>query len=497
MSTLNRRSFLKSSITAAAGIAAMAPFSQVRGANNDIRVAVVGFNSMGKSHINAYRKMPGVRIVALCDVDTRVLDWGKQDFSQRNEKVDTYIDIRKLLEDKHIDAVSIVTPNHWHSLMGIWACQAGKDATVEKPVSHNIFEGRQLAEASRKYNRMVQGDFDQRSKEAMHEAIQWLHAGRLGKTRLARGRCYKHRTSLGRVNGPGPVPKTVDYNLWTGPAPLLPLQRKKLHYDWHWVWATGCGELGNNGPHQLDVCRWALGHDDLPASVFSIGGRFGYEDDGETANTQFIYYDYKPAPIIYEVRGLPPKQGESGKAMNLFEPITQNGVKLKSSYKGTGPNTGVIIECEHGYMDMGGPTAYDYQGKVIKEFTGENIGPQANFIKAVRSRKRSDLRNDILDGHLSTALSHMGNISHRIGKRTSQADILDAIKGNKNMVEVYHRFKTHLAANQVDLEKTPAVLGPMLTMDSQTERFTGDFSAEANMLLTRNYRSPFVVPDRV
>ena len=496
MSTLNRRSFLKSTV-AAAGCIAMSPYGRVRGANNDIRVAVVGFNAMGKSHINAYRKMPGVRIVALCDVDTRVLDWGKQDFAKRNETVDTYIDYRKLLEDKHINAVSIVTPNHWHSLMGIWACQAGKDATVEKPVSHNIFEGRQLAEASRKYNRMVQGDFDQRSKESMHEAIAWLRADYLGKIRLARGRCYKHRSSLGRVNGPGPVPKTLNYNLWTGPAPLVPLQRKKLHYDWHWVWATGCGELGNNGPHQLDVCRWALGHDDLPARVFSIGGRFGYDDDGETANTQFIYYDYKPAPIIYEVRGLPPQQGESGKTMDLFEPMTQTGVKLKSSYRGTGPNTGVIIECEHGYMDMGGPTAYDYNGKVIKQFTGENLGPQANFIKAVRSRKRSDLRNDILDGHLSTALSHMGNISHRIGKRTPQADILDAIKGNKDMVEVYNRFKGHLAANDVDLTKTPATLGPMLTMNSKTERFTGDFSADANMLLTRNYRSPFVVPDKI
>ena len=496
MSKQTRRSFLKSSM-AAAGIAALAPYSRVRGANNDVRVAVVGFNSMGKSHINAYRKIPGVRIVALCDVDTRVLDWGKQDFAKRKEKVKAYVDYRKLLEDKNVDAVSIVTPNHWHSLMGIWACQAGKDATVEKPVSHNIFEGRKLAEASRKYNRMVQGDFDQRSKESMHEAIAWLQAGKLGAIRLARGRCYKHRASLGRVNGPGPIPATLDYNLWTGPAPLLPLKRKKLHYDWHWVWATGCGELGNNGPHQLDVCRWALGHDDLPARVFSIGGRFGYDDDGETANTQFIYYDYEPAPIIYEVRGLPPKQSASGRSMDLFEPVTQSGVKLKSSYKGSGPNTGVVIECEHGYLDMGGPTAYDYQGKVIKQFTGANIGPQANFIKAVRSRKRSDLRNDILEGHLSTALSHMGNISHRIGKRVPSGDILDAIKDNRDMAEVYQRFKAHLRANKVDLAKTPATLGPMLSMDSKTERFVGDFSTEANMLLTRNYRSPFVVPEEV
>ncbi len=183
--------------------------------------------------------------------------------------------------------------------------------------------------------------------------------------------------------------------------------------------------------------------------------------------------------------------------MDLFEPVTRSGEKLKSSYRGTGPNTGVVIECEHGYVDMGGPTAYDYQGKVIKQFTGESIGPQANFIKAVRSRKRSDLRNDILEGHLSTALSHLGNISHRIGKRMSSADILDAIKGNRDMVEVYRRFKAHLAANEVNLEKTPATLGPMLTMNSETERFTGDFSTEANMLLTRNYRKPFVVSKKI
>lgn len=496
MSMVNRRSFLKSSL-AAAGFATLPPCSRVRGANGDIRVAVVGFNGMGKSHINAYRRIPGVRIVALCDVDSRVLDWGKQDFGKRNEPVDCYIDYRKLLEDRNIDAVSIVTPNHWHSLMGIWACQAGKDATVEKPVSHNIFEGRKLVEASRKYNRMVQGDFDQRSKESMHEAVRWIYAGNLGAIRLARGRCYKHRPSLGTVDGPQPVPETIDYDLWTGPATLLPLRRRRLHYDWHWVWATGCGELGNNGPHQLDVCRWVIGHEDLPARVFSVGGRFGYDDDGETANTQFIYYDYAPAPIIYEVRGLPPREGASGKTMDLFEPVASNGVTLNASYRGTGPNTGVVIECEDGYVDMGGPTAYDYQGKVLKQFTGENIGPQANFIKAVRSRKRRDLRNDILDGHLSTALSHMGNISHRIGRKTSPADILDSIKANPDLVEVYGRFKAHLAANGVDLERTPATLGPVLTMDSKAERFSGDFSAEANMLLSRNYRSPFVVPESV
>jgi len=496
MSKLNRRSFLQSSL-ATAGVLSLAPYSRVRGANDDIRVAVVGFNGMGKSHINAYRRIPGVRIVALCDVDTRVLDWGKQDFAKRHEKAETYVDYRRLLDNKDIDAVSIVTPNHWHSLMGIWACQAGKDATVEKPVSHNIFEGRKLAEASQKYNRMVQGDFDQRSKESMRSAVKWIQAGNFGKIRLARGRCYKNRPSLGTVNGPGPIPKTVDYDLWTGPAALLPLRRKRLHYDWHWVWATGCGELGNNGPHQLDVCRWVLGHDDLPSRVLSVGGRFGYDDDGETPNTQFIYYDYKPAPIIYEVRGLPPKKGDPGKTMDLFEPVCQRGTRLKSSYKGTGPNTGVIIECEHGYVDMGGPTAYDYQGNVIKQFTGQNIGPQANFIKAVRSRKRSDLRNDILEGHLSTALSHMGNISHRIGRKMSPEGILDSIEGNRDLAEVYDRFKAHLAANEVDLERTPATLGPVLTMDSKTGSFTGALRTEANMLMTRNYRSPFVVPEIV
>ncbi|MHC4988114.1 MAG: Gfo/Idh/MocA family protein [Planctomycetota bacterium] len=496
MSKLNRRSFIKASV-ATAGITALAPYARVLGANNDIRVAVVGFNGMGKNHIKAYREIPGVRITALCDVDTTVLDWGKQDFAARNEKVATYVDYRKLLEDKNVDAVSIVTPNHWHSLMGIWACQAGKDATVEKPVSHNIFEGRQLVRAARKYNRIVQGDFDQRSEETNQQAIEWIQAGNLGKILLARGRCYKFRPSMGKVEGPGPVPDTVDYDLWTGPAPLQPLKRNKLHYDWHWVWDTGCGELGNNGPHQLDVCRWVLGHDDLPARVFSVGGRFGYEDDGETPNTQFIYYDYKPAPIIYEVRGLPPQKDAPRNPMDLFQPVCRRGVTLKSSYKGKGPNTGVVIECEHGYVDMGGAKAYDYEGNLIKEFTGEDPGPQANFIKAVRSRKISDLRNDILDGHLSTALSHMGNISHRIGKQASSADIQDRIKGNKDMVEVFGRFQAHLDANGVALEKTPATLGPVLTMDSKAERFIGEFSNEANKLLSRNYRKPFVVPEKV
>lgn len=247
------------------------------------------FEATAGHNINAYLKIPGVRVVALCDADRDILARGVMEFKTRNEKVDAYVDIRELLEDKNIDAVSTATPNHWHSLVTVWSCQAGKDVCVEKPVSHNIFEGRKMVEAARKYKRIVQADLDRRSDEGLVEAVRYIQQGQLGNIVVVRGFCYKRRKSMGKVSGPQKVPGSVDYNLWCGPAPMGPLMRKNLHYDWHWVWATGCGEIGNNGPHQLDVCRWVLGQTKLPKRVMSIGGRFGYDDDGETPNTKKVY----------------------------------------------------------------------------------------------------------------------------------------------------------------------------------------------------------------
>ncbi len=474
MKRTTRRDFIKAS----AALAAAVPFSRARGANDDIRAAVVGIRSQGANHINWFRNIPGVRVVAIADADKSFLDREQKNFKQRNEKVDTYVDFRKLLEDESIDAVITATPNHWHALVTIRACQAGKDVYVEKPVSHNIREGRRMVEAARKYNRIVQSGTQRRSDAGLLEAIEYVRQGNLGRIVLVRGIVYVGRGSIGKVDGPQAVPASVDYNLWTGPAPMEPLMRRNLHYDWHWVWPTGNGDLGNNGIHFMDICRWVLGKDSPAPRVMSMGGRFGYIDDGETANTQLVLLEYKPAPIIFEVRGLPRAKGDS--AMDAYR----------------GVRAGTVIHCEHGYV--AGGWAYDNDGKKIKQFkvTGGS-GHHANFIKAVRSRKTSDLNADILEGHLSSALCHMGNVSYRLGKETSRAEVMEAIKGNSEMEESFERMQEHLLVNTVDVKATPRILGPWLSMDPQSETFVGDFAEKANKLVSREYRPPFVVPESV
>lgn len=271
--------------------------------------------------------------------------------------------------------------------------------------------------------------------------------------------------------------------------------RKNLHYDWHWVWSTGCGEIGNNGPHQLDVCRWVLGKSKLPNRVMSFGGRFGYDDDGQTPNTQITIFDYGDIPIIYEVRGLPTKEG--GSNMDIYRSVSTAGVVMKSGRPGPSPNTGVVVQCEDGYVNLTDLIAFNNEGKEIKRFKSSSLGPQASFINAVRSRKISDIRTDILEGHLSTALCHIGNISYRIGTESSSEQIREVIRGDKDLLEAFTRFQKHLSANGVSLGKTTAVLGPWLKMNSRRERFIGKFARRANKLLTRDYRKPFIVPEQV
>src|SRR6185436_208270 len=227
--------------------------------------------------ISELGKVPGVRLVALCDVDSNVLDRETQRLGKSNQSVRTYVDIRKLLEDKEVDTVSIATPNHWHSLAAIWAIQAGKDVYVEKPVSHEVWEGRKVVEAARKHNKIVQTGTQCRTNPGVQEAIKYIHDGNLGKVLLSRGLCYKRRASIGKVTTPQTPPATIDYDLWCGPSPKVPLMRTRLHYDWHWVWNTGNGDLGNQGIHQMDVARWAIKQNALSPAVFSVGGRLGYE----------------------------------------------------------------------------------------------------------------------------------------------------------------------------------------------------------------------------
>ena len=482
MNTLRRRQFLKSSALIAASLSVpWRAWSRVIGANDDIRVAVVGFNGQGKSHISSLRglKNKGVRIVALCDVDEKVLGGQVDEFSKRGEKVKAYRDVRKLLEDPEIDAISTATPNHWHALISIWSCQAGKDVYVEKPVSHNVWEGRQIVEAARKYGRIVQTGTQCRSNPGMQEMMKYLHEGKLGKVKIARGLCYKRRDSIGKVEGEQPIPDTIDYNLWTGPAPLTPLHRKRLHYDWHWVWPTGCGDLGNQGIHQMDLARWALEVNSLSPKVFSIGGRFGYVDDGQTPNTQIIVHDYGQSLLIFEVRGLP----------------SASGSKTMDNYHGA--SIGVVVDCEDGQMVIDSYStgrALDKEGKVIRKFSGDG-SHHGNFIKAVRSRQCTDLNADILEGHLSSALCHTGNISYRLGKLTQPGQVREVMQEHADASEACERASEHLQANGVDLDQSEPTMGPFLQMDPKTERFIDNDAA--NALLTRAYRAPFVVPEKV
>ncbi len=482
MPQLTRRTFIRNTALIGAATAFSArSWAQVTGANSDLRVAVLGLNGRGKNHLTSLRAIKGVRIVAICDPDTAVLEKTKAGVNGGNVK--TYVDVRELLASPDIDAITIATPNHWHSLAGIWAMQAGKDIYVEKPVSHNVWEGRQLVAAAAKYNRVVQAGTQIRSGTAMQEAVAWVRAGNLGKITASRGFCYKQRNSIGKTTGPQPVPASVNYDVWTGPAPLTPPRRNSpehgpIHYDWHWINAYGNGDIGNQGIHQMDVARWFLGESGLPRHTMSGGGRLGYDDDGETPNTQVIVNDYATAPLIFEVRGLTTKPGAPG----------------MDKYRGV--SVGNVVDCEGGYVTTAvyfAATAFDRDGKVLKEFKGTDRHMQ-NFIDVIRSRKMADLYGPIEEGHVSSALCHVGNISHLLGRATPPDETREKIKGNSTMAEAYGRMAEHLTGYGVDLTKTPATLGVPLALDPAAERFTGEDAAAANALLTRAYRAPFVVP---
>jgi hypothetical protein len=503
MSSMTRRDFMWTSMAAGAGLAMLKPTSRVLGANDEIRIATIGVGGQGSYHTEVFSKIPGVRYVAVCDVDQKHVDARVKFFADQGIKVDGYTDMRKLLDRKDIDAVTSATPNHWHALVTVWACQAGKDVYIEKPACHEIWEGRKMVEAARKYDRIVQIGTQKRSSQAHKAAFEWIREGHIGKIKWVRGLCYKARGPLTvgggysgiaeGTNGPAPIPAGVDYNRWCGPADMVPLNRKELHYVWHWIWNTGCGDIGNQGPHEMDLARLALGDPGLPTRCFSIGGRFGVRevgDVGETANTQIAFFDYKPAPIIFEVRGLPTKKGS----------------RTMDNYRRTGVTVGDVVQCEGGYFPAGdgGGWIFDNDGKrTDKSFTGKDYGGiggeghHENFIKAVRSHKRSDLNGDIEVGHLSAALCHMANTSYRLGKKMKPDEIKAALADNPEMLDSFNRMLENLAANEVDLEKEPITMGPVVTMDPQKECYVGEYADMANMYLKRNYREPFVVPENV
>lgn len=485
MTSLPRRQFLG----AAAAAVAFPHVALSRGGkrwrpNDELRVAVIGIRSRGRGHIGGMHKQEGVRVVAVCDVDTSFLEREKKAFAERGETVDTHVDLREVLDRDDIDAVTSATPNHWHSLLTIWACQAGKDVYIEKPVSHNVWEGRKMVEAARKYGRIVQAGTQSRSSHAIRDAIAWLRGGALGKIEYAQGLCYKPRKSIGKVDGPQPVPKTVDYDLWLGPAAREPLHRKSLHYDWHWVFETGNGDMGNQGIHQMDLCRWALGYSGLSSRILSVGGRLGYDDDGNTPNTQMTLHEYGDGPpIVFETRGLPKSKASQTDGWKMDR---VNGVGI-----------GAWIHCENGALRLPNyqsAQAYDSKGELIKEWKGAD-DHYANFVDAVRKRDASVLNGDIEEGHISSGLCHTGNISHQLGVGATPDELRELCAGRGPASDAVERMAAHLEANGVDLQADRLTAGAVLEMDPATERFTND--PRANRMLRRTYRAPFVVPEEV
>jgi predicted dehydrogenase len=479
MSKQTRREFLENSMFAAAAAAAagsvVVPASaadESKSPNERLRVAVLGVNGRGQSHLSEFMKRADCEIAAIVDPDELV---GQKKGVERVEKStskkpDFYKDMRQAFDDKSIDIVAIATPNHCHSLAAIWAMQAGKDVYLEKPVSHNVSEGRRAVEAARKYKRMCQAGTQIRSMSGSRAFIEFIHEGGIGEVKLARGLCYKPRGSIG-PRGNYDVPASVDYSLWLGPAPETSLTRPRFHYDWHWQWDYGNGDLGNQGIHQMDVGRWGLGVSGLGDSVIAYGGRLGYEDAGETANTQVSIHTFGDKTLVFETRGLKTDALEGAKVGNIF--YGTRGYAVQNTYNGG--------------------TAFDLDGNMIKSFSGGSDSDHfANFVEAVRSRKTA-LNGDIEEGHYSSALCHLGNISYRLGESASPKEVEARLSGNDEAVSTWQRTARHLADNGVDLNKTQIGFGRLLKLEGET--FTGEFASQANLQLTREYRKPFVVPE--
>jgi predicted dehydrogenase len=439
---------------------------------------VGGFVANGK---NNHNRQNNTQITHVCDCDEAVIGNAMKRIEAAQGKAPKYEkDVRKVVADKDIDIVSIATPNHWHALMAVWAMQNGKDVYCEKPATHNVREGAIMLAAARKYKRICQVGTQSRSNPGMQKAIEYVRSGKLGKVDLAIGLCYKPRGSIGKVAKPTDPPKTMDYDLWCGPAPLKSPHRKTgngtVHYDWHWVWDYGNGDLGNQGVHQMDVARWGL-QKGFPESVVSVGGRFGYTDDGETANTQLSLFGYGDKQMVFEVRGL--------KTEKL------HGADVGVIWVGA---DGMVV-CPR-YYDSG--IVYDKAGKQLAKFTGGNDQNHFdNFAKAVRSRKVSDLNCDIAEGHISASLCHLANISYRLGAETTFDKDITAFADCKAAAEALGRMKAHLTASKVDLAKAVGRVGPKLAFDAKTEAFTGPGASQANPMLTREYRKGFEVPQAV
>ncbi len=471
---VSRRSFMKSvsAVTAAASAPLILPKS-VFGANDRINVAVLGVRGRGKNHIEGFMQQDNVEVVTLCDPDKNVLAERAKTFQETyGKKVKQIQNLRKVMDDKKIDVVTIATPNHWHSLATIWACQAGKDVYVEKPMSHNIFEGGQAVAAARKYDRIVQHGTQSRSSQSWGKIIAAIQSEKYGKLLVSKGYCCKPRWSIGYKPFKQP-PTHLDFDLWAGPALDDRYHENLVHYNWHWFWHTGNGDTGNQGVHQMDIARWAIKGATWPTKVWALGGRFGYDDQGETPNTQLAMMQFGDVLMLFETRGL--VGGESKmprKVTNEFY-TTEGMFDNKRFYP----------------KDGGTPVELDDFESAVKP--GNNF---ENFINAVRSHNVKELNADVLEGHYSSALCHLPNISQRLGEQVPFKTPNQVLE-NEVAYDAWQMVEKNLAWGlDLDLHNMTYQNGLELAFDPETEKFTNE---NANAMLTRTYRAPYIVPETV
>ncbi len=479
MQRLSRRNFLQTTAAASTAfslftIAGTKSSGQVRGANDVLRVGIAGINGRGGAHLSELAGREGVQVTYLIDPDINLHERRSVDVEKRGGNRPTAIqDIRQALDDKNLDAVTVATPNHWHSLITIWACQAGKDVYVEKPISHNVFEGRQCVEAAKKYNRVVQHGTQNRSSSGKAKMIAAVQSEKYGKLLVSKGYCAKPRWSIG-FKEPEAPPETLNWDIWLGPAPQQPFHRNLVHYNWHWFWDTGNGDIGNQGVHEMDIARWGIKDGTLPTEVWSLGGRFAYEDQGQTPNTLMSVYKFGDVTLLFETRGLVGKdKAWPAKITNEF--YTTDGV----------------IKDDKFFPHKGEPEGLKVEGDVHVA----PGGPFGAWVNAVRSRKPEDNNCNAEVAHYSAALCHLGNISYRLGKEVPFSQQSKSLGDNKQVVESFETIRENVKAAGVNLSETEYRLGRTLKFDPAAEKFVGD--AEADKLLTRDYRAPYVVPKEV
>lgn len=481
MQKLTRRTVLKAAAASTTfplfTIAGTKASGRVLGANETIRVAVAGINGRGAAHIDEFARMEKVQVAYLVDPDSRLFESRSKQVRDRGGNAPKCEqDIRRVLEDKTVDVVSIATCNHWHALMTIWACQAGKDVYVEKPISHNVFEGRQCVEAARKYGRIVQHGTQQRSSNSRAAEIAAVQSGKYGKLLVSKGYCCKPRWSIG-VKPVSPPPSGFDFNLWLGPAPEQEFHGNLHPYNWHWFWDTGNGDIGNQGVHEMDVARWAIPGATLPTKVWSLGGRFlpGETDQGQTPNMQLAVMEFGDVILLFEVRGLVGREGAPPNNVSNEYYTTEGMIRNGQFYPKNG-GAPVALEIEQAERVAPG-------------------GPFGSFINAVRSRNVAQINGDAETAHYSSALCHLANISYRLGTKVPFDKPTQRLGDNRQIVEAFEAIRENLQAVKIRLAEATYVLGRELKFDPKTEKFVGD--PEANALLTRPYRPPFVVPETV